>query len=138
MDVYNVGLDALADWASETYNWLLLKSGSFDADADTVAGVLGTADEVTVSGYARVAASTKARTVNDTSNRISYTAANPNWGTLSAGETVTAALLVRLVTTDADSIPVGWATLDPTATEALDPFTITIVGGVVAYIDQAV
>lgn len=141
MDLYNIGLDALAAWETATYHWLLCTDGTFNADLNTVADLLGGATpmiaEATVSGYARVAASTKVRVVDDTNNRISYTAADPDFGTLAAGEDITGVVLYRLVTNDADSIPIGYATLTPTPSDALDPFTVVIVGGVVAYIDQA-
>lgn len=139
LQIFNVGLDALADWETATYQWALLTAGTFDADADTVAAVLaGSPNEVTgVASYARVASSSKTRTVDDTTNRITYGCTDPSFGTLEAGATVTAALLLRVVTDDTDSIPVGWATITPTATDAVDPFTLVITDAVVAYIDQA-
>lgn len=138
MQIYNAGLDALATWTTGTFNWMLLKAGTFDGDADNVAAILsGAADEITVSGYAREAASGKARTVDDTNNRITYTAADPDFGTLVAGESVTAVLLYKHVTSDSDAVPVGWWTITSTPTAAIDPFELTLTDGIVAYVDQA-
>ena len=137
MEIYNTGLDALADWTTDTYQWILLTAGAFDRDHPTVTDVLGSATEATVTGYARVAASTKVRSVDDALDQVTYTAADPDFGTLDPGETVTAVVLVRVVTDDTDSIPIAWSDITATDTDALDPFVINITDGVVAYMDQA-
>lgn len=139
LQIFNVGLDALSTWTTATYHWVLLTAGTFDADVDTVSAFLaGSPNEVTgVASYAREAAAGKVRTVNDTDNRIVYSADNPDFGALEAGATVTAVLLVKTVTDDTDSIPVGFSTVTSTATDAVSPFTLAITDGVVAYVDQA-
>lgn len=139
LEIFNVGLDALADWGTADYEWALLTAGSFDADAATVATFLaGSPTEVTggVTGYTREAVSTKARSVDDSLNQITYSASDPSFGSLTGTpETVTAALLIRVVTDDTDSLPIGFATLTPTSTDAADPFGITITDSIVAYVD---
>jgi hypothetical protein len=135
MDFYNQGLDRFATWTTGDFRWLLLTGGSFNPDDNFVADVLD-GFEVTVVGYARELVSTPTRTVNDTANRIEYGADDVNFGTLTAGENVTAAVLFEFVTNDADSIPVGWQTLTATATDAYDPWVLYLAGGLVAYTVQ--
>lgn len=135
MDFYNQGLDLLRNWMTGDFRWLLLTGGAFNADDNFVADVLD-GFEVTVGGYAREASSTPTRTVNDTSNRIEYGAADISFGSLAAGENVTAAVLYLHVTNDADSVPVGWQSLTATATDAYDPWILYLAGGLVAYTAQ--
>jgi hypothetical protein len=137
MQTFNAGLDRLADWETATYQWMLLTAGTFDPDLATVAAVLAAGAEVTVTGYVRLAASSKARTVDNTLDQVTYTVADPSWTGLGAGETITAVVLYRTVTNDSDSIPVGQWDLSPSvATDLADPLTFTSPAGVVAYIDQ--
>ena len=136
MEFYNAGLDGLAEWGSGTYQWALLTAGAFDADDSTVADVLAGATEVTVSGYARQAVDTPVRTVDDAIDRIVYECIDPDFGALGAGQTVTAVVLIQVVTNDADSVPIGWSDITPTATDALSPFVVRVADGTVAYIDQ--
>lgn len=135
MDFYNQGLDLLSTWVSGDFRWLLLTGGSFNEDDNFVADVLG-GFEVSVLGYNRVAVDTPTRTVNDTLDRIEYGSDNVDFGTLAAGEDVTAAVLFLHVTNDADSIPVGWQSLTATATDAYDPWVLYLAGGIVAYTQQ--
>jgi len=138
MQLFNAGLDQFADWTTETFEWVLLTSGTFDPDLDTVAAVLTGADEVTVTGYARQAAATKVRSVDDTDDQITYTAADPDFGTLDPGEDVTAIALIRVVTDDTDSVPVGWWEISPAvATDAADPLVFPLAGGIVAWTESA-
>jgi hypothetical protein len=137
LEIYNVGLDALADWETATFEWVLLTAGTFDRTHSVVADVLGSATEATVTGYSRPAVATKLRTVDDAEDRITYSCDDPSFGTLDPGETVTAIALIRVVTDDTDSIPVGWSNITPTATDIFDPFVINVTEGVVAYTDQA-
>lgn len=136
-ELYNAGLDALATWETGDFRWVLCTAGSFNRDQVTVAAVLGGGAEVTVTGYSRQATSSPTRTVDNATDRITYAADDPVFGSLDPGEIVTAVLLYQHVTTDSDSVPIGLSTLTPTATDAIDPFTLTITDGIVAYLDQA-
>ena len=139
MEFFNAGLDQLDDWTTADYEWVLLTAGTFDADIPTVADVITAGAEVTVTGYTRLAAATKVRSVDDALDQVTYTAADPDFGTLDVGEDVTAVMLTRVVTDDTDSIPVGWWEVSPpAATDSADPFVFTLVDGIVAYSDQAV
>lgn len=135
MDAYNVGLDAFADWETADYQWIALTSGAFDADIDTVADVLTGADESTA--LPRIDVTTRVRTVEDTTNLVSYGADDPTWPTPAGGDTITAVMLVKVVTTDADSIPVGWWDVSDTASDATSPLVFTLPSGIVAYVTQA-
>jgi len=138
MSAYNGGLDKMEDWETADYDWLLLTAGTFDADHATVADVLAAGAEVTVTGYARLAASTKARVVDDVGNQVNYTGDEPSWAALGAGEDVTAVVLVRVVTDDSDSIPIGWWDVSPAvATDSADPLVCTLTAATVASVDAA-
>lgn len=135
---YNRGLDELATWTTGTFKFLLLKGSgyTFNKDHDFVADLTPGSNEVTVAGYSRQTAGTKTRTIDDTNDRITYDCADPSFGTLTAGETVSAMVLYREVTNDADSILVGYYDLVDTPTAGA-PFPVTIGTNGVAYVDAA-
>ncbi len=131
MHFYNAGLDALAPWTTVTYKWVLLSAGTFDATDATITAVLAGATEVSVSGYARAAVTTKVRTVAD---QISYTADEPSWAGLGGGQNVVAVVLIR----DSDSVPIGWWDVSPAvATDSATPLVFTLTDGLVAYVEAA-
>lgn len=134
---YNRGLDELAAWASGTYRFLLLKGAGYipDRDHDFVSELTPGSNEVTVAGYSRQTAGTKVRAVDYSSNRITYKCADPAFGVLAAGETVSGMVLYRFVTNDADSILIGYFDLVDTPTSgAAFPVVLNAVG--VAYVNQ--
>lgn len=135
--LYNRGADELATFTTSTYKFLLLKGSGYtpDRDHDYVADLTPASNEVTVGGYARVTASTKTRTIDDTLDRITYDCDDPAFGTLVAGETVSAMVLFRFVTNDADSILVAYYDLTDTATNGT-AFTVQLSTAGVAYVDQ--
>jgi len=135
---YNRGLDETGggQWASGTWEALLLKGSgyTFNRDHDFVADLTPASNEVTVSGYSRQTLGSKTRTIDDTNDRITYDAADPNFGTLAAGETVSAMVLFRFVTGDSDSILYGYYDLVDTATNGTS-FTVTLGAAGLSYID---
>lgn len=137
--IYNNGLDALVDIASADLRWLLLKGSgyTFSPDHDTVANLTPGSNEVTASGYARVALSGGTRTVDDSTDRVNYTADNPDFGTLAAGQTITAAVLYRHVTNDSDSVPVAYYALSPIDSGVIDPYVVHFTDGLLAWVDEA-
>lgn len=139
MSVYNKGLDLLRDIATADFRWALLKGTgyTFNRDHDFMDDLVPASNEVSASGYARVAISGEARAVNNTSDRINYTADDPDFGTLATGQNATALVLYLHVTNDADSVPVLHLPFTSTDTNAIDPFTVLFTGGVIAYLDEA-
>lgn len=135
--VYNRGLDQLNDFTSGTYKWALLKSGyTVNRDHDFVADLTPGSNEISGSGYARVTASGKTRTIDDTNDRISYDCDDPAFGSIVAGETYVAAVLFKQVTNDADSILIAYFPLASTATDG-SPVTPAIPAGGFMYVDEA-
>lgn len=134
--VYNRGLDELTAFTTSTYKFLLLKGSgyTFNKDDDFVSTLTPASNEVTVSGYARVTAASKTRTIDDTNDRITYDCADPAFGTMVAGETVSTMILFRFVTNDADSILIGYYDLTDTATNGT-AFTVVLGANGVLYVD---
>lgn len=138
MQIYNVGLDALDDWETADYEWRSFSMLTFIRASSSVAAAINTAVEITATGYAALPVSGAARTINEAASRIEYHADNPEWISLSAGQTVNAILLTKVEGNDNGSTPVGmWAITPGVATDAADPLTFDLAGGMVAYIKQA-
>lgn len=137
--IFNNGLDALVDIATADLRWLLLKGTgyTFSPDHDTVAALTPGTNEVSVAGYARQTLTGGTRTVDDANDRVTYTADDPDFGTLDPGETVTATVLYRHVTNDSDSVPVAYFNFSGVATNALDPFVVQFTDDVIGYVDEA-
>lgn len=135
--IFNRGLDELAAFTGSTYKFLLLKGSgyTFNKDHDFVSDLTVGSNEVTVAGYSRQTAGTKSRTIDDTNDRITYDCADPAFGTLTAGETVSAMVLFRFVTNDSDSILIGYYDLTDTATNGTT-FTVVIGANGVMYVDS--
>lgn len=136
--VYNRGLDEMSTWTTNTFKFLLLKGSgyTFNKDHDFVADLTPASNEVTVSGYSRQTAATKSRTIDDTNDRITYDCDDPTFGTLVAGETVSAMVLYRFVTNDSDSILIGYYDLPDTATNGTTFSVVLSVSGAF-YLDAA-
>lgn len=138
MQIYNVGLDALAEWETATYEFRAFSAITFDKTHDDVIHAIQTADEVDATGYAALEVAGKDRVVNDSTNRIEYKADNPTWTGLGPGDTIVGILLTKVVTDDNDSIPVGLWNISPAvATDVADPLVFDLAGAMVAYVDQA-
>lgn len=130
---YNKAKDALHDFQTlGDYKWMLMKSGSFNADDDFVSTIV--AGETTVPAYARIAVDTPTRTVNDSSDNIEYAVgANPDFGNLSVSpENIIGLVLIKVVTNDADSIPICWGSFTSISSSAVNPFVPQISGLLVA------
>lgn len=136
MQAFNVGLDAFADWETADFEWMALTAGTFDADIDSVADLLA-GDAVEATAIGRIALATPDRTVDDTTNLISYGADDPSWSAPGSGETITAVVLIKVITDDTDSPPVAWWSVTPTASDITDPLVFTLPDGLVAYVNQA-
>lgn len=120
--MYDYGLDEGATWATNTFRFLLLKGSGYAPSKahHFVSSLTPGSNEVTVSAYARQTAASKARTVDAVNHRIVYSCANPDFGVLAAGETVSAMVLFRFVTNDADSILIAYYDLTDFPTDGTD------------------
>lgn len=138
---YNRGLDEFGggQWAGSTFKFLLLKGSGYtvNKDHDFVADVTPASNETALAGYGRVTAGSKTRTIDDTNDRITYDCADPAFGSIAAGDTISAMVLFRFVTNDADSILVGYYDLPDTITNGT-PFTPVLSASGVSYYDQGV
>lgn len=131
---YNRGLDELRDWTTGTYRWMLVTTSyTFNRDHDFVA--TPAAAEVDASGYSRVTASGKSRTIDDTNDRITYDCADPAFGAIAAGESVRGVILYKFESNDSDSPLVCFFDLIFTTDGAA--YTPQISANGVAYVDQA-
>ena len=135
--LYNRGLDELAAFATNTYKVLLLKGSGYtpNKDHDFVSDLTVASNEVAGSGYSRQTLASKTRTIDDTNDRITYDAADPAFGSIVAGETVSAMVMFRFVTNDSDSILIGYFDLTDTPTDG-NPFTVVLGANGLVYIDQ--
>lgn len=137
--LYNKGLDALAEIETAGFSWLLLKDTGylFNRDHGFLTDLdLGT-NEVSVTSYERVGLTGGTRTVDDILSRVVYSADTPDFGTLEAGDNVTAIVLALNGADDTDTVPVGFynfATLD---SGDMTPFTIEFADGTLAWVDEA-
>lgn len=135
--LYNRGLDVWSTFTSDTVKALLLKTGyTPNKDHDYVDDLTPASYEITVAGYSRPTLGSKTRTIDDTNDRITYDAADPSFGTLTAGETVVAMVVYKFVTNDADSILLGYYDLADTATAGL-AFTVELSASGLYYVDAA-
>lgn len=139
--VYNGGLDLLGDgqWVAGDNRLLLLQGTGYtvNRDDDFVADLVPGTNEVTVTGYTRLAVDTPVRTPNDSTDRIVYSAVSPDFGTLDPGESCTALVLFRFVTNDADSLLIAYFPVSPAVdTGDIDPFVLNWNAGGVLYTNQ--
>lgn len=136
--LYNTGLDALATIASADLRWLLLAGTgyTFDRDHAVVADLTPGTNELSVAGYTRETLTGGTRTVNDTLERIEYTADNPDFGSLTTGQTITACVLYLHVTNDADSPLVAYYEVTPLDAAVIDPYVVYFTAGLLAYLDE--
>lgn len=109
--VYNVFKAQLAtadqDWVADNHEALLLVGAvTINPDHATVAAVLAANTEATDGTYGRVALTGEGVIQNDTADRAELDAGALDFGALD-NETPTALLVYKLVTNDADSIPVS-------------------------------
>lgn len=138
MSIFTRGLDELRDVATADLRWLLLKSGyTFDRDDATLTDLVLASNEITAAGYARVDLTGGTRSVDDVNNRVTYLATDPDFGSLTTGQTVVATVLYRFVTNDADSIPIAHYAVGPVDTATIDPFVVTFTDSTLAYVDEA-
>lgn len=124
-------------WASGTWEFLLLKGSGYtvNKDHDFVADLTPASNECALSGYTRQTAGSKTRTIDDTNDRITYGCANPAFGSIAAGDTISAMVLFRFVTNDSDSILGIYYDITDTVTNGT-PFTVTMNASGAFYIDQ--
>lgn len=136
-NLYTRGLDEWAALTTNTYKVLLLKGSgyTFAKAHDFVADLTPASNEVTSAGYSRQTLGSKTRTLDDTLDRITYDAADPNFGTITTGQTVSVMVLFRFVTNDADSILMGYYDLTDVDTAAVVPFVVTLGTAGLTYLD---
>jgi hypothetical protein len=127
MQVTNRGRSLLDDWATAapgTFAWaLFLSAAPFDKDVATVDDLTPGSNEVTAVGYARADVDSPALVTDDATDQTQYSCTSPDFGSLTTGQVVGHLALIRVVTTDADSVPVAWHTYaSPPDTADFDPF----------------
>lgn len=92
---------------SADIRWGLLRSTgtySFNPDHDFVSDIFSNGGvEITVPSYGRIAAAGKAVTLDDATDRTVWTMNSINFGTLEAGQSVSAFFMYQHVTNDSDS-----------------------------------
>lgn len=135
--VYTRGIPEWSAFSTSTYRVLLLKGSGYTAnvDHDFVSDLTPASNETALSGYSRQTLGTKTVTYDDTLNRMTYDAADPAFGTIVAGDTISAMVLYRFVTNDADSLLMGYYDLADTGTNGT-PFGVTLASTGLAYFDQ--
>jgi len=132
MLIYDSALTmGLAEWQFSTFKWVLMRTGSFTRGDAFLSTVLASGSEVSVSGYSRATLVGATQTLNSILHQFEYGATAPNFGALAAGQTVTALVLYQLVTTDANSIPIGWQDLGGVATNVISPFVVSFPSNIV-------
>ena len=109
--VYNVFKAQLPtadqDWVADNHEVALLVGAvTINPDHATVAAVIAANTEASDGTYAREAVTGEAVVQDDANDRAELDASNADFGALD-NETPTAALLYKLVTNDADSIPIA-------------------------------
>ena len=102
--VFNEGAESLLDnsivWASDTIKARLVEtSDTLNRDDVVMTGLGITTDDVTLGS--------KTRTKDTTNDRIVYSAANPTFTTVPGGGELNRMIIFKLVTNDADSIPIA-------------------------------
>jgi hypothetical protein len=126
--MFDTGRDLLAGWGVDDYRFMLTVSFGFDRVAQSVVADLG--NEVSVIGYQRIPPAGPIRVVDTGAHVINYTCADPDWGSLNAGQVPDGIVLFKLGTNDFDSPLVAWANLDsPVDTGDLDPYVVNLGGG---------
>lgn len=111
--LYNIAtfkaLKGLFDLSALDVRVLFLKSTyTFDPDHQFVADLTPGSNEVSVAGYARQALATQVVTQDNTNNRAEADADDPDFGALTSGQTIAAAVYYTFVTNDADSWLIGY------------------------------
>lgn len=124
---YNRGLPEWAAFTTITARALLLKGAGYtpSKDHDFVADLTVGTNEVAGAGYSRQTLGSKTATIDDGGDYVVYDAADPNFGTIAAGETVTGLVVYRFVTDDTDSILLAYYDITDTATNGT-PFVATL------------
>ena len=134
MSIYPRGLQRLADLSTADLRWLLLVGGgyTFNTSHQFVADLTPGTNEATTSGYARLTATGVTVTYIGGPDEWQTTIDSPDFGALTAGETLTSIVLFDHVTSDADSpLLQHWAIAD-VPTETFTPLVFTVAGGVIA------
>lgn len=142
--LYNTGLDLLGgdpdNWSNGgDFRALLLQGSGYTPNRDDVFvdDLVPGSNEVTGAGYSREVLASLTRTPTPASDRIIYGAADPNFGSIAAGETVTAMVIFLQVTNDADSLLVGWFQISPSVDSGdIVPFVVNFNPTGVFYTDQ--
>ena len=135
--IYNRGLDELATWTSATYKFMLLKGSGYtpNKDHDFVTNLTPASNEVAGAGYTRQTVGTPTRTIDDTNDRITYDCADPAFGSIASGETVSAMVLYRQVSSDTDHILIAYFDITDTPTSG-SAFSIVVDAQGLLYVDQ--
>lgn len=98
--LYTAGADLMAGIETEDFRWLVAKSG-YTPDADGDEFVADVSNEMSGTGYSRQLIDTPTRTPGTL--EVVYDAADPDFGSVVAGETGSWLILYLHVTNDADS-----------------------------------
>lgn len=131
--LYTLGLDEWDTWTADTYGALLLNDAGYvvDRDHEFIDDLNPGVNEVSVTGYARSPMAAPTITPDLGNNWLSYDCDDWDFGTPDAGENVTALVVFKFVTNDADSPVLAYQPLGTIPTAGL-PFVIGVnLGGVI-------
>jgi hypothetical protein len=111
--LYNIAckkfIDGALALATADVRVLFLKDTyTFDPDHQFVADLTPGTHEISVAGYSRQALANQTTTQDNVNNRAEADADDPDFGALTAGETIAAAVYYVQVTNDADSYLIGY------------------------------
>lgn len=139
MQIYNYGLDALAEWETAAYQWRAFSQLTFLKDAGTIEDAVAAGTEIdSLDDYAPVDVTGAVRTIDEASDRIEYRCDNPEWSGLGAGETINAILLTKALAGPDVGYPIGMWVISPGVdSDTANPLVFDLAGGMVAYINQA-
>lgn len=102
------------------FRMLLLKSLAFNPDHNVVNDLTPGTNELTVGGYARQNLTSVATAQDDTNDRADAQADQVTFASLTAGETIIAAVVYRHITNDTDSVLLAYYDVADTATNGGD------------------
>lgn len=140
MSVYTHGIPLLMQIETSDVRALLIQTAAlvFDPDDIYVSELAPATYECDQPGYARETVTGAALTYDYVGNRVNLAIDSLNFGSINAGQLVDAVALYVHVTNDSDSLLIAHYMFDPLDTGDIDPFTVNMSGGILAYADETV
>lgn len=131
--MFNAGAHGLLagtiNWGSDTIRVRpVLSADTPDEDATAMTGIGVTGNDQTLG-------SKTGPTKDDTGDRVTYGAANPTFGSQTAGGAINKVVIFKFVTDDAGSIPIACMDIDEVTPNGGD-IAITFAGGLCAVLEN--